>query len=198
MTIQSEPDATDRRHLRVAAAAGVVALGMLGLAFAAVPLYRLFCQATGFAGTTQKASRVSSAVLDRTVTVRFDANIAPGLPWRFAPAQPMTLRVGETGLAIFKATNTSAVPQTGSATFNVTPELFGSYFNKLECFCFTEQTIAPGGTVELPVSFFVDPAYVRDPDIGHVGELTLSYTFFRVEKPKGQAEQRQSALAKGT
>ena len=200
MALETRHIAATGRHRKVAVLAGCLAFGMLGLAYAAVPLYRMFCQATGYAGTTQKVTHASQTVLDRTVTVRFDANVAPGLTWNFAPVErTMSLRVGETGLAVFKATNTGSVAQTGTATFNVTPELFGSYFNKIECFCFTEQTIAPGATVELPVSFFVDPAYVNDKDIGHVGELTLSYSFYRVDKPKRQAEpRREPAVVKGT
>ncbi|MGH6814117.1 MAG: cytochrome c oxidase assembly protein, partial [Hyphomicrobiaceae bacterium] len=125
------------RHRRVAAWCGVLAIAMTALAFAAVPLYRLFCQVTGSGGTTQRADRPSTAVLERTVTIRFDANMGPGLSWTFEPlVRTMDVKIGESTLAFYKATNTSNRPLTGTATFNVTPEIAGSYFNKLECFCF--------------------------------------------------------------
>jgi cytochrome c oxidase assembly protein subunit 11 len=153
--------------------------GMIGLAYAAVPLYRIFCQVTGYGGTTQAADAGSEVVLDRMVTIRFDANTARGMAWNFqAEQRQMTLRIGETGLAFYRASNPTTKAITGTATFNVTPPQAGAYFNKIECFCFTEQTLEPGASADMPVSFFVDPAIVDDPDVASVGTITLSYTFF--------------------
>jgi cytochrome c oxidase assembly protein subunit 11 len=158
---------------------------MGGGAYAAVPLYRLFCQVTGFGGTTMVAAKPSTAVADRVVSVRFDANTR-GLKWSFAPVQrTVDVKLGENTLAFYRATNTSDRPLTGTATFNVTPELAGQYFNKIECFCFKEQTLQPGESIDMPVSFFVDAAYDRDRDVGHMGEITLSYSFFPVARSEG-------------
>jgi cytochrome c oxidase assembly protein subunit 11 len=157
----------------------VCVAGMVGLAYASVPLYRLFCQVTGYGGTTQAADAGSDTVLERTVNVRFDANTARDMAWSFKPEQrQMTLKIGETGLAFYKASNPTARTITGTATFNVTPPQAGAYFNKIDCFCFTEQTLAPGASADMPVSFFVDPAIVDDPEVSDVGTITLSYTFF--------------------
>jgi cytochrome c oxidase assembly protein subunit 11 len=139
-------------------------VGMIGAAYAAVPLYKLFCQVTGFDGTVRKAEVAPSRVLDRKITVRFDANIRE-LPWKFQALQPkQDIRIGDTGLAFFKVTNPSDKPITGRALYNVVPEQAGPYFQKLECFCFTSQTIQPGQTVEFPVVYFVDPQYADDPE----------------------------------
>jgi cytochrome c oxidase assembly protein subunit 11 len=174
-----------RGHARVAAVCAGVAFGMLGLAFASVPLYRLFCQVTGFGGTTQRAERPSTEVLDRRITVRFDANVGPGLSWEFQPVVPtMDVKIGENALAFYRATNRSSKTIVGTATFNVTPDQVGSFFNKIECFCFTEQKLEPGESVEMPVSFFIDPAIVKDLDGSRVRNITLSYTFFPVDKPR--------------
>lgn len=171
-----------KRHRTVAVTCTFVVLSMIGLSFAAVPLYRLYCQATGFAGTTQKAEKPSDVVLDRTITLHFDANVARDLTWHFEPVQrTIDVKVGENVLAFYRATNTSDKPLTGTAVFNVTPEAAGIHFNKVECFCFTEQTLEPGQSVDMPVSFFVDPAIVDDEDANNLLELTLSYTFFRSE-----------------
>ena len=172
------------RHRRVGLVCASIAAGMVGASYAAVPLYRLFCQVTGFGGTTMVAKAPSQAVLERKVTVRFDANTRNGLPWTFEPVErTVEVKLGENALAFYKATNTSDRPVKGSAVFNVSPELAGQYFNKIECFCFKEQTLAPGESIEMPVSFFVDPAYDKDRDIGHIGEITLSYSFFPVTSP---------------
>jgi len=161
---------------------------MLGMAYAAVPLYTLFCRVTGFDGTPQRAEKASGTVLDRVVTIRFDANVAPGLGWNFLPAQrKVDVKIGENTLAFYRAENTSSQPITGTATFNVTPEIAGSYFNKIECFCFTEQRLEPGQTVDMPVSFFIDPAIVEDESAGHLTQITLSYTFYRAEGTKAAA-----------
>ncbi len=137
------------------------------------------CQATAYDGTPRRAEAAPGKVLDRTITIRFDGNVAPGLPWSFAPEQQtMDVKIGETALAFFKATNRANVPVTGRAIFNVSPEHAGLYFTKIQCFCFTQQTLAAGATVEMPVTFFVDPKIVDDEDDKNVSEITLSYTFF--------------------
>lgn len=172
-------DELARRHRRVAVRAGSIAVVMLGMAFAAVPLYQLFCQVTGFGGTTRRVVKPSEVVIDKAVAVRFDASVAAGLGWTFEPVKRVVdVRLGETTVAIYRATNTSPVPMTGTASFNVTPEVAGAFFNKIECFCFTEQTLAPGQSVEMPVTFYVDPALATDRNSRRVQEITLSYTFF--------------------
>lgn len=161
--------------------AGLVA-AMVGLSFASVPLYRLFCQATGYGGVTQRAERAPGEILDRTITIRFDGNVAAGLPWSFAPVrQTMDVKIGETALAFYRATNRAKTPVTGRAIFNVAPEQAGLYFTKIQCFCFTEQTLAAGASVEMPVTFFVDPKIVDDEDTKNITEITLSYTFFATD-----------------
>lgn len=160
---------------------GVVA-GMLAMTYAAVPLYRLFCQVTGYGGTTQVASEAPREVLDRSVTVRFNADIATGLPWKFEPMQrDMTVQVGETGLAFYRAQNMTDRPIVGMATFNVTPDKAGQYFNKIHCFCFDQQRLEPGQSVDMPVTFFVDPSMAKDRGMNDVYYITLSYTFFPVD-----------------
>ena len=155
---------------------------MLGAAYASVPLYDLFCRVTGFGGTPLKAEQAGAEVLDRTITVRFDASTARGMPWRFDPVETtMDIRIGESGLAFYEAHNPTDRPISGSATFNVTPLSVGQYFVKIDCFCFTQQTLMPGETVEMPVTFYVDPAITRDPETKQVPEITLSYTFYETE-----------------
>ncbi len=174
------------RNRRTAAVLAIVAIGMVGMSFAAVPLYRLFCQVTGFGGTTQVADHGSGEIFDRVITVRFNADIASDLPWRFKPAQTeIAVRVGENAQAFYHARNLSTESVTGSAVFNVTPPLMGPYFAKIECFCFTEQTLAPGESVDMGVSFFIDPAIMDDPDLAGVKEITLSYSFYRVPPDAG-------------
>jgi cytochrome c oxidase assembly protein subunit 11 len=164
------------RRLAIVCAAVVAA--MVGVAFAAVPFYRAFCQATGFYGAVRRASFAPGHVSDATVNVSFDTNVR-GLAWTFVPVQrSQKARLGEPKLAFFRATNTGPVAVTGRALFNVTPEAAGPYFSKLECFCFKNQTIAPGQTVEFPVVYFVDPRYAKDADAMAAGPITLSYTFF--------------------
>jgi cytochrome c oxidase assembly protein subunit 11 len=159
---------------------GVVA-AMLGLAFASVPLYRMFCELTGFAGTPARAASAPGAVAGQ-IGVRFDANIHPGLPWRFEPEQT-TVRVqpGARTKIFYLARNLSARTWTGQAVFNVSPDQVGKYFKKIQCFCFTEQTLKAGEKVDMPVVFFVDPAIKKDPDTKDIDEITLSYTFYPVE-----------------
>jgi cytochrome c oxidase assembly protein subunit 11 len=167
--------------------AGLVA-AMVGLSFAAVPLYRMFCQATGYGGTPQRAEAAPTEVLDRTIRVRFDGNVDHSLPWRFVPDQAsMDVNIGETALAFFKATNPGAAAVTGTAVFNVAPEIAGRYFTKIECFCFKQQTLAAGQTAEMPVTFFVDPKIVDDEDTKNITEITLSYTFYRTDVEPGVA-----------
>ena len=171
-----------KRAARTALICAGVVVAMTGAAFAAVPLYRAFCQVTGFDGTTRRADEASAVVLDRTIDVRFDGNVR-GLSWAFAPEQTsQTVKLGATSLAFFKATNTGSAPVTGTAVFNVVPESAGAYFRKLECFCFAEQTIRPGETVQFPVVYFVDPELVGDPEARRIDEITLSYTFFPTGK----------------
>ena len=158
--------------------AGMVAV-MIGVSFASVPLYRLFCQVTGFGGTTQVAASAPGEVGERVIKVRFNADVNQKLPWAFQPAQrEVTLRVGESGLAFYRARNLAARPTVGVSTFNVTPQKAGAYFNKVQCFCFEEQTLQPGQEVDMAVSFFVDPAIADDPNLDDVKTITLSYTFF--------------------
>ena len=169
---------------RLAGALCLLTAVMVGLSFAAVPLYRLFCQATGYDGTPRRADAASTRTIDGEITVRFDANVSSALGWKFQPVQhQMRLKLGENALAFYTAANVSAAPLSGTATFNVTPEIAASYFNKVECFCFTEQRLAPGQTADMPVSFFIDPAIADDPDARQVGEITLSYTFFKANEP---------------
>jgi cytochrome c oxidase assembly protein subunit 11 len=183
---KSDPNSAKRqsRHGPVALLlVGLVAC-MTGLAFAAVPLYRLFCQVTGYGGVPQRAEQAPNEILDRTIRVRFDANVDRALPWSFTPVDRVVeVKIGETGLAFFKASNNSNAPIKGTAVFNVVPELAGRYFTKIECFCFKEQTLAAGSSVEMPVTFFVDPKIVEDEDTKNIDEITLSYTFYRTGEP---------------
>ena len=160
-------------------------VGMLGMAYAAVPLYDMFCKVTGYGGTTQRVEQASSVILDKKIKVRFDANTGPGLPWAFEPVQrEIELKIGETVQVMYKARNTSNAEATGQATFNVTPQAAGAYFNKVACFCFTETTLKPGEEMEMPVVFFVDPAIVEPVETKDIHTITLSYTFFPHEKTK--------------
>ncbi len=180
--LPSTPDSTKNR--RVALVSAAVVVGMVGLAYASVPLYRLFCQVTGFGGTTQRAEAAPSKTVDRRMTILFDANTAGSLPWTFEPVQrSLDVKVGEENFAYYRATNNSDHAITGSAVFNVTPDTTGAYFNKIECFCFTEQTLKPGQTVEMPVSFFIDPAIVDDRGLDKINTITLSYTFYPADEP---------------
>ena len=155
-----------------------VAAAMIGLSYASVPLYRIFCQATGFGGTTQKAEAAPEKILPRQMTVRFDASVARNLNWEFGPQQgPQTLKIGEVGLAFFRAKNLSDKPISGTASFNVTPAKAGAYFSKIECFCFTEQLLAAGQEIDMPVQYFIDPSIEDDENMHDVKTITLSYTF---------------------
>ena len=175
-------NATARRHQVTAWSLTALVAGMIGLSFAAVPLYRAFCQVTGYGGTTQKVEQESVRVLDRIIRVRFDANASADMPWSIRPAQrTIDIRIGETALVFFKARNDWPSTVHGTASYNVTPEIAGSYFNKIECFCFTEQVLKSGEETDMPVTFFIDPEIVEDPDAKDIREITLSYTFFRTD-----------------
>jgi cytochrome c oxidase assembly protein subunit 11 len=167
------------KNRRVGLLAASVAVGMVGMAYAAVPLYKMFCQVTGFGGTTQVAKAAPAQSLDQTITVRFDANSDGNLGWNFHPKQnTMTVKLGESNMAFYEAKNLTNETVTGSAVFNVTPVSAGIFFNKIQCFCFTKQTLKPGETVEMPVQFFVDPAIIADANTAGIDEITLSYTFY--------------------
>jgi cytochrome c oxidase assembly protein subunit 11 len=172
-----------------------VAATMAALSFAAVPFYDWFCRVTGYAGTVGRAEVAPDTILDRKITIRFDASLEAGMPWTFRPQQTeMTLRIGETGIAFYEATNPTDRTVGGTASFNVTPDQAGGYFTKIECFCFTEQVLKPHETAIMPVTFFVDPAIVDDPEAGLIPEITLSYTFHETPVPEEQAANAPSPL----
>jgi cytochrome c oxidase assembly protein subunit 11 len=172
-----------KKNLSTALSLAVLVAGMVMLAYASVPLYRLFCQVTGFGGTTQSAQVMPDKIYDRTITVRFNADVMQPLPWKFEPLQrEVTVRVGEPGLAFYKATNMSDEMTLGTSTYNVVPNETGSYFMKVKCFCFEEQPLGPGESVNMPVSFFIDPEMMQEEDLDDVRSITLSYTFFAVAK----------------
>jgi cytochrome c oxidase assembly protein subunit 11 len=183
------------RNGRTAGMMALLVVAMVGLAFASVPLYRLFCQVTGFNGTTQRAEGVESpgAVAGKMVSVRFDANVSNTIPWRFKPEQTTErVVIGEREMAFFTARNLSARAVTGTATFNVTPVQAGKYFTKIQCFCFNEQTLKPGEEVRMPVIFYVDPAILEDADAREISEITLSYTFYPVDQPRTRGQGLES------
>jgi cytochrome c oxidase assembly protein subunit 11 len=170
----------ERRNRRTLLAAFTGVAGMVGVSFAAVPLYDLFCRVTGFNGTPMIGGAAAPGAGQQVMTVRFNANTQPDLPWRFVPAEPaLRLRVGEEGVAFYKAESTGARPSTGISTYNVTPEVVGKYFHKTACFCFEEQTLAPGQQVDMPLAFWIDPAIAQDPNTRDIRTITVSYTFFR-------------------
>ncbi len=185
---------TGRVRATALGAIAVIAV-MIGLTAAAVPLYDLFCRVTGYGGTTQRAEALPGSTAETTVTVYFNADVARDLPWRFQPMQRrVEIRPGEQGLAFYEAENRSNQPVVGMATFNVTPHKVGIYFHKIACFCFEQQTLEPGERVEMPVSFFVDPAMLEDPATREVRQITLSYTFF-VDREATEALRRQRGTA---
>ena len=170
---------TQKGNGRIALYCAFFAATMLGMAYAAVPLYQLFCQVTGFGGTTQRVEQLADRVLDREIKVRFDANVADQLGWKFAPKQrEVTLKLGEATTIEYLAKNIGLDTTMGTASFNVTPENAGAYFNKLECFCFTDTALKPGESMDMPVYFFVDPDVADDADLDNLTTITLSYTFF--------------------
>jgi cytochrome c oxidase assembly protein subunit 11 len=183
MTRRPNPQDSSNAQRKTAAAIGLLAVLMLGASFAAVPIYRLFCSATGYGGTTQKADRAPDARGARKIAVRFDANIAPGLDWRFAPETPeITVRPGQTVTVFFKVENLSDRPTEGAARFNVTPDQAGAWFDKIACFCFNVQKLGPHEKAEWPVVFFLDPKLEQDETMASIDAITLSYTIFAPPK----------------
>lgn len=177
-----------KRNRNVAIACTVFFSSMIGVAYAAVPLYEMFCQITGYGGTTQRVEQYSQTVLDQEITVRFDANVSGGLPWQFEPVQRSTrLKIGETTQVSYRATNVANRPAMGRASFNVSPHLAGAYFMKVECFCFTDTELQPGESMDMPVVFYVDPEIVNVPELKDVKTITLSYTFFPTAEPSSVA-----------
>jgi len=185
-----KPRAHRRRRHFIAVLGSLALVGAASLLTAySATLYRIFCQATGYLGTTQRVASDQSETRPETVVVRFDTSIAPDLPWRFEPEQPqVTVHLGEQTLVYFQATNLSKDAMVGHASFNVQPDAVGRYFNKIQCFCFTEERLAPGQTAEMPVLFYVDPAILQDPDVGGITSITLSYTFFKSVRPEGASD----------
>ena len=196
----AKPDPVRRGTNRGVALACVTAFAAMGaLSYAAVPLYRMFCQVTGFGGTTQRAEAAPNQVFDRIVTVRFDANVTPGMPWQFEPVQrTIDVRVGESNLIFYRAKNTSDKPIKGTASFNVSPDDSGRYFSKIECFCFKEQTLQPGESVDMPVSFFVDPKLMENRELDALRDITLSYTFYPVTESSAAQVAAPAPLGKGS
>ncbi len=179
MTQPTSHAPTRSRHRSLAISLAMIVVGMAMLSYAAVPLYRIFCQVTGFGGTTQQSAAAPGTVLDRVITVDFNADTDMNLPWKFRPLQKtLDIQVGAQMLAAYEAVNTSSRPVTAMATYNVTPFEAGQYFHKIACFCFDEQTLQPGQRVNMPISFYIDPALDEDPYLKGVKNITLSYTFF--------------------
>lgn len=174
-----------RRDLVIAASCGVFVAAMVGAAFASVPFYDWFCRTTGFAGTTQVSEQAPDQILGRKLTIRFDSNVSPGLPWKFLPEQnTVTVRIGEVTTVHYKVINMAARTTAAQASYNVSPPQVGGYFHKINCFCFTEQTMKPGETREMAVVFYVDPKIVEDSDQDTLNTITLSYTFYPVREPE--------------
>lgn len=196
---QTSGQAKSSANRRVVMACSAFVASMIGVSYAAVPLYQLFCQVTGYGGTTQRTEQVSDKILDRKIKVRFDANVASGLPWDFKPVErEVELRIGETVKIAYTARNVSETMTLGQATFNVTPMAAGAYFNKLQCFCFTETELKPGESMEMPVLFFVDPAIVEAAETRNIDAITLSYTFFPHETEKPVAAVAEPVQDKNT
>jgi cytochrome c oxidase assembly protein subunit 11 len=187
-----------RRHETVAAACALFVAAMVGAAYAAVPLYNWFCRTTGFGGTPQVASLAPAHVLERKIKVRFDANVAGGLPWRFEPEQnSIEVKIGEVVTVYYRVVNESARPTVAVASYNVAPPTVGAYFSKINCFCFTEQRLDPGEKRDMPVVFFVDPAFVKDAEQDGVGTITLSYTMYPAHRSDGAQLQNSPPAASG-
>jgi len=196
----TRPTRTLRRDMTVATICGAVVALMIGAAYASVPFYNWFCRTTGYAGTTQVSEKAPDHVLGRTLTIRFDSNVAPGLPWKFEPEEnEINVRIGEVTTAHYKVTNMAAREITAQAGYNVSPPQIGGYFNKINCFCFTQQTMKPGETREMTVVFYVDPSIAKDSDQDDLNTITLSYTFYRIpnpEKPVAQVPQADPKSSK--
>lgn len=194
MTSAPTPRPQPKNLGRTALICAGIAMGMTGLSFAAVPLYDLFCKVTGFGGTPMTGTAGAGAILDRTMSVRFDANVAPGLGWKFeAESSEVELRVGETRTIFYKITNRTDRPSTGIATYNVQPERVAGYFVKIQCFCFTEHTLQPGESMEAPVVFYVDPEIAQNRELDGVKSITLSYTYFTSKSGQPVAEGKTTA-----
>jgi len=191
-TNQSKPPVNNRKT--VLQLAGVVVF-MGAMAWAAVPFYDWFCRVTGFGGTTNTAEAGSDVILDRTIKIKFDASLERDMPWTFKPVEhEVEIRIGETGLAFYEAHNPTDEPIAGSASYNVAPFNAGAYFTKIDCFCFEEQILMPGETVLMPVTFFVDPDFVKDEEATWNSHITLSYTFYQIDLPEGAEPQTQANL----
>ncbi len=194
---EAAPRKFPRRDVLIAAACGAVVAGMVGLSFAAVPLYNMFCRATGFAGTTQVSRIAPKNMLARELTVRFDSNVMPDLPWKFTPEQnSIMVHIGEVVTVHYKVINEAARAITAQASYNVTPTTVGAYFDKINCFCFTQQTMKPGETREMTVVFYVNPKIVEDRDQDPLNTITLSYTFYRLpdaERPVAETPDPNSS-----
>ena len=186
--------AASAKNRRIVLICSTVALGMTGLSFAAVPLYDMFCRATGFGGTPLVGTTGASRVIDRTIAVRFDANVSPALGWRFeAERTEITARIGETQTVFYKITNTSSRPVTGIATYNVQPSQAAAHFVKIQCFCFTENTLQPGESIEAPVVFYIDPEIEANRELANLKSITLSYTYFPSKSGQPVAESKGDA-----
>ncbi len=199
MSVAQSGAILQQRNRRVGLMVGALALAMIGLGYASVPLYRIFCQVTGFGGTTMRVTEEQAATVrsvNKDIRIRFDANVERGMPWAFKPVQAVdTVAIGARDMAIFTARNLSDKPVTGTASFNVEPEQAGVYFSKIQCFCFTEQTLKPGEEVRMPVIYYVDPKILTDPDAKDIGEITLSYTFHVTAKPTAETTANTGAKA---
>jgi cytochrome c oxidase assembly protein subunit 11 len=194
-----EPKSTLRRDMMVASVCGVVVAAMIGLSYASVPFYNWFCRTTGYGGTTQVSEKAPDQVLGRTIAIRFDSNVAPGLPWKFEPEEnEIKVRIGEVTTAHYKVTNMAAREITAQAGYNVSPPQVGGYFNKINCFCFTQQTMKPGETREMTVVFYVDPSIAKDSDQDDLNTITLSYTFYRIPNPEKPVAEVPSADPKSS
>jgi cytochrome c oxidase assembly protein subunit 11 len=186
----------EKRNRRIGVICAATFAAMVGAAYASVPLYKAFCQVTGYEGTVRKATAAPTQVLGQTLDIRFDANVRD-LPWDFQALQTtQVIKIGETKVALFRVTNHSDKAVTGRAVFNVTPSAAGAYFEKLSCFCFSDQTIEPGKTVEMPVLYFVDPKYADDPETKNKGQITLSYTFYPAVDAKPATTTAKASVAK--
>jgi len=192
------PENKLRRDMIVASTCGAVVALMVGASYAAVPFYDWFCRTTGYGGTTQVAEKAPEHILERTVAVRFDSNVTPGLPWKFVPEQnEIHVRIGEVATVHYKVVNQAAREITGQASYNVSPPQVGIYFNKINCFCFTEQTLKAGETREMAVVFYIDPSIVKDRDQNDLNTITLSYTFYRLPdaaRPVAEASDKSNKL----
>ncbi|HEY4201193.1 MAG TPA: cytochrome c oxidase assembly protein [Devosiaceae bacterium] len=182
MTNTALPSAPQHKNRNIGVILFVLAIGMVGAAYAAVPLYYAFCAATGYGGTTREATAAPLGAIARQMTINFDADVDSSIPWQFIAAKPVTDKIGNADTVMFSARNLSDKPVTGQAVYNVTPDLAGQYFYKIQCFCFSKQTLKPGESVQMPVTFYVDPAIDKDPDLRTIKTITLHYTFYAAKE----------------